>query len=107
MGVQTPCRHLPFFPYFHTEVLRSWKNPYSALVDTQASSTYSMIVGMCEQGHGAMPKMAGMAVGYLSPSSVSSRRKPTLPTKPCRVTSAYATAGQAGMSLHTMEVLQM
>lgn len=52
-----------------------------------------------------MPKMAGMVVGYLSPSSVSSSwRKPTLP---CRVTSAYATAGQADTSLHTMAVLQV
>lgn len=105
MGVQTPCLHLPFFPYLHTEVLRSWKNPYSALVDTQRSSTYSMVVGTCEQGYGPMPKMAGMVVG--SPSSVSSWRKPALPTKPCRVTSAYVTEGQAGTSLHTMAVLQV
>lgn len=48
-----------------------------------------------------MLKMAGTVVGYLSPSSVS------LPTKLCRMTSAYATAGQAVTSLHTMVVLHV
>lgn len=67
MGVQTPCRHLPFFPYLHTEVSTSWKNPYSALVDTQSSSTYSLVVSMYDQGHGAMPKRAcGLSLPFIS-----------------------------------------
>lgn len=48
---------------------------------------------------------------YLSPSNALLRRKPALPTKPCRVTStlvgkAYIAEGQAGASLHSMVVLQ-
>ncbi|KAK3571064.1 hypothetical protein QTP86_001311 [Hemibagrus guttatus] len=49
-------------------------------------------------------------VGYLSPTSAA-WRKPALPSKPCRATSAfvgkaYTAAGQACASLHTMVVLQ-
>lgn len=70
-----------------------------------------MVVGMHEQGYGAKPKVEEMLAGYLSPSLVSSRRKPTLPTKPCRMASslvgkAYGAAGQAVAPLHTMAVLQ-
>lgn len=48
---------------------------------------------------------------YLSPGSAKSLKKPTLPMKPCRVTSAlvgkaYQAAGKAGTALHTMAVLQ-
>ncbi|XDV19573.1 hypothetical protein PO909_025020 [Leuciscus waleckii] len=49
---------------------------------------------------------------YLSQRSASSLKRPTLPTKPCRTTSAlvgkaYQAAGQAGAALHTMAVLQV
>ncbi|KAL0168890.1 hypothetical protein M9458_037112, partial [Cirrhinus mrigala] len=48
---------------------------------------------------------------YLSPESASSLKAPVLPSKPLRVTSApvgkgYTAAGQAGVCLHTMSVLQ-
>ncbi|KAL0197556.1 hypothetical protein M9458_006096, partial [Cirrhinus mrigala] len=49
--------------------------------------------------------------GLSHPGSLSSLKKATLPTKPCRLTSslvgkAYQAAGQAGAALHTMAVLQ-
>ncbi len=49
---------------------------------------------------------------HLSPSLAPSwKSRPLLPTKPCRTTSAligksYIAAGQAGMALHTMAILQ-
>ncbi len=57
-------------------------------------------VGLVEQGYTAMP--------YLAPSWKS---RPLLPSKPRRTTSAligkfYIAAGQAGMALHTMAILQ-
>lgn len=81
---QPPCHLLPLFPDLHTEVLRLQKNLYSARVHTNATSTYSMVVGICEQG-------------YLTPCVAS--LKSALPTRSCRVTSnlvgkAYAAAGQ-------------
>lgn len=55
-----------------------------------------------------MTEGAETLAGCLSPSSASLWRKPALPTKPCRVTSAlvgmaYVAAGQTG---GTMAVLQ-
>lgn len=102
--VQPPRRHLPFIPDLHTEVLRVWKNTYSLHVHTQATSAYSKVVGMFKHGYGAMPKEEEVLADYRSPSYASSWRKPTLPPKPCRVSSnlldkAYAAAGQAGVSL--------
>ncbi len=53
-----------------------------------------------------------MLASHLSPSLASSRKShPILPTKPCRTTSSligksYIAAGQAGMALHTMAILQ-
>lgn len=83
-----------------------WKNPYSALVDTQASSTYSWYVRAgawddAEDGRDG----CGLSLPFIS--VVVEETYSTLPTKPCRVTSAYATAGQADTSLHTMAVLQV
>lgn len=109
--VKPPSHHLQFFPDLHIEVLRAFKNPYSAHVHTQATSTCSTMVGMRKYGYEAMPKVKEMFAGYLSPSSASSWRKPALPTKPCRVRSnlvgkAYVAASQDGASLHTMVVLQ-
>ena len=58
-----------------------------------------------------MPQVEETLAGYLSPGTSSSLKKPTLPTKPCRMTSslvgkAFQAAGQAGAALHTMAVLQ-
>lgn len=75
---QPPCHLLPLSPDLHTEVSRLQKNPYSARVHTNATSTYSMVVGMCKQG-------------YLSPCAAS--LKSAWPTKSCRVTSAYGDQG--------------
>lgn len=57
-----------------------------------------------------MPQAEEALVSYLSPGVVSSQRAPTLPTKPCHLTSklvgkVYVVAGQAGGELHTMGVL--
>lgn len=58
-----------------------------------------------------MPQVEEALVSYLSPGAVSSQKAPTLPTKPCHLTSklvgkVYVVAGQAGGELYTMGVLQ-
>ncbi len=59
-----------------------------------------------------MPVVEDTLASHLSPYLAPSwKSRPLLPTKPCRTTSAligksYITAGQAGMALHTMAILQ-
>ncbi len=59
-----------------------------------------------------MPVVEDTLTSHLSPSLAPSwKSRPLLPTKPCRTTSAligksYITAGQAGMALHAMAILQ-
>ncbi len=64
------------------------------------------------QGYTAMPVIEDTLASHLSPSLAPSwKSRPLLPSKPCRTTSAligksYIVAGQAGMALHTMAILQ-
>ncbi len=59
-----------------------------------------------------VPRVEDTLASHLLPSLAPSwKSRPLLPTKPCRTTSAlieksYITAGQAGMALHTMAILQ-
>ncbi len=59
-----------------------------------------------------MPVIEDTLASHLSPSLAPSwKSRPLLSSKPCRTTSAligksYITAGQAGMALHTMAILQ-
>ncbi len=59
-----------------------------------------------------MPVIEDTLASHLSPSLAPSwKSRPLLPAKPCRTTSAligksYIAAGQAGMALHTMAILQ-
>lgn len=108
--VQPQRRGLPFFPDLHTEVSKSWKKPFSSRISTTASS-FSSVIGAREKGYGMMPKVEESLATYLSPEAASSLKPPTLPTKPCRITSnlvgkAYMAAGRAGSCLHTMGLLQ-
>ncbi len=104
-------RSLPFFPDLHTEVSRSWRNPFSSRLFIPASDYYGNVAGLSVCGYRAMPRVEQMLTGYLSPSAASSPNAPVLPTKPLRMSSAlvgkgYTAAGQAGACLHTMSVLQ-
>lgn len=55
--LQPPCWDLPFFPDHHTEVLRSWRKPFSVRVFSPHVSNYSSIMGLKEHGYGVMPKV--------------------------------------------------
>ncbi len=104
-------RSLPFFPDLHTEVLRSWKKPFSSRLFIPASDYYGNVAGLSECGYRTMPRVEQTLAGYLSPGAASSLKAPVLPTKPLRVSSAlvgkgYTAAGQTGACLHTMSVLQ-
>ncbi|CAM4341551.1 unnamed protein product [Leuciscus chuanchicus] len=104
-------RSLPFFPDLHTEVSRSWNKPFSSRISGPNVHLYSNILGAREEGYGMMPRVEESFASHLSPDAASSLRAPTLPTKPCRTTSAlvgkaYMAAGRAGSCLHTMGLLQ-
>lgn len=54
-----------------------------------------------------MPKVEQMLANYLFPYTASSLKTLTLPTRPCRTTSALVgKAGQAGVCLYTIAILQ-
>ncbi len=65
-----------------------------------------------EQGYTAIPVVEDTLASHLSSSLAPSwKSRPLLPTKPFMTTSAligksYIAAGQAGMALHTMAILQ-
>ncbi|KAI2655675.1 Glycerol kinase [Labeo rohita] len=68
-------------------------------------------MGLNEKRYGAMPAVEQTLASDLSPSSASFLKAPKFPTKPLKQTfglvwKAYTVAGQAGLCLHTMAVLQ-
>ncbi len=102
-------RKLPFFSDLHQEISRSWKQPFSSRLTNAAAADFTNLVVSVEQGYTAMPVVEDTLASHLSPSLAPSC--PLLPSKPCRTTSAligksYIAAGQAGMALHTMAILQ-
>ncbi len=106
-------RKLPFFSDLHRGISSSWKQPFSSrLTNAAAAADFTNLVGSVEQGYTAMPVIEDTLASHLSPSLASSwKSRPLLPSKPCRTTSAligksYIAAGQAGMALHTMAILQ-
>ncbi len=105
-------RKLPFFSYLHQEISRSWKQPFSSRLTNAAAADFTNLVGSVEQGYTAMPVVEDTLASHLSPSLAPSwKSRPLLPSKACRTNSAligksYIAAGQAGMALHTMAILQ-
>ncbi len=103
---------LPFFSDLHQEISRSWKQPFSSRLTNAAAADFTNLVVSVEQGYTAMPVVEDTLASHLSPSLAPSwKSRPLLPSKPCRTTSAligksYIAAGQAGMALHTMAILQ-
>ncbi len=105
-------RKLSFFSDLHREISSSWKQPFSSRLTNAAAADFTNLVGSVEQGYTAMPVIEDALASHLSPSLAPSwKSRPLLPSKPCRTTSAligksYIAAGQAGMALHTMAILQ-
>ncbi len=105
-------RKLQFFSDLHREISSSWKQPFSSRLTNAAAADFTNLVGSVEQGYTAMPVIEDTLASHLSPSLAPSwKSRPLLPSKPCRTTSAligksYIAAGQAGMALHTMAILQ-
>ncbi len=105
-------RKLPFFSDLHQEISRSWKQTFSSRLTNAAAADFTNLVGSVEQGYTAMPVVEDTLASHLSPSLAPSWKfHPLLPSKPGRITSpligkSYIVAGQAGMALHTMAILQ-
>ncbi len=103
--------NLPFLPDLHTEVEKEWKKPFSARIHKFQRNSYANIAGMRENGYERMPPVEETLASYLSMGETPSLKVPSLPSRPLQATSrlngrAYAAAGQAVASLHTMAVLQ-
>ncbi|XP_016319979.1 uncharacterized protein LOC107671579, partial [Sinocyclocheilus anshuiensis] len=107
-----PRRPLPFFQDLHQEVSRSWKQTFSARITNAAAADFATVSKMADHGYGAMPAGEETLATHLAPNSAPSwKSRPTLPSKPCRITSSlirksYMAAGQAAATLHSMGVLQ-
>ncbi len=105
-------RKLPFFSDLHQEISRSWKQPFSSRLTNAAAADFTNLVGSVEQGYTVIPVVEDTLASHVSPSLAPSwKSRPLLLTKPCSTTSAligksYIAAGQAGMALHTMAILQ-
>ncbi len=103
---------LPFLSDLHTEVEKECKNQFSSRIHRFQHTSYANIEGMRESGYERMPPVEETLASYLSMGETSSQRNPSLPSEPLQDTSrvngkAYAAAGQAVASLHTMKELQM
>ncbi|KAI2653751.1 Lamina-associated polypeptide 2, isoform alpha [Labeo rohita] len=101
----------PFLPDLHTEIEKIWRRPYSSRIHNFPHSNYANIAGMREHGYQRLPPVEETLASYLSLGKVTSLKTPSLPSIPLQVTSrlngrAYAAAGQAVGTLHTMAVLQ-
>ncbi len=101
----------PFLLDLHAEVEKEWKKPFSARILRFQHTSYANVEGMRENGYEKMPPVEETLASYLSVGETSSLKAPSLPSKPLQETSrlngkAYAAAGQAVASLHTMAVLQ-
>lgn len=104
-------RYLSFISDLHIEVSRSWGFPYLAYVHNSAMTNYLAIVGFKEHGYLRISWVKKMLVSHLSPALASTLKRPTLLSRPFKVTSGlmgkvYEVAGQAGVSLYTIVVLQ-
>ncbi len=75
---------LPFLPELHSELLRSWRNPFSVRV---FPPSYANVKGLEDSGYTEMPRMEESLAGYLTAPQASSWKAPTLPSKPCQFTS--------------------
>ncbi|KAL0190897.1 hypothetical protein M9458_013595, partial [Cirrhinus mrigala] len=89
----------------HEELTKTWCTPYLARVNTSTSSTLTTVDGTEERGYSKPPSLQEAVTAHLLKAHAAH------PSKPCRTTSAlanraYAAAGQAGLVLHTMAVLQ-
>ncbi len=98
--------NLPFLPDLHTEVEKEWKKSFSSRIHRFQRTSYANITGMRENGYERMPPVEDLSMG-----ETASLKVPSLPSMPLQATSrlngrAYAAAGQAVASLHTMAVLQ-
>ncbi len=111
-GHKRPARvSLPFLPDLHTEIEKEWKKPFSSRIHRFQHTSYANIEKMRESGYEKMPPVEETLASYLSMGKTTSLKVPSLPSKPLQDTSclngkAYAAAGQAVASLHTMAVLQ-
>ncbi len=87
-------------------------DPENSLFPPVLLTRQPLTSGSEEQGYTAIPVVEDTLASHLSPSLAPSwKSRPLLPTKPCRTTFAligksYIAAGQAGMTLHTMAILQ-
>ncbi|ROL50609.1 hypothetical protein DPX16_23879 [Anabarilius grahami] len=106
-------RSASFFPEVHEELAKSWRAPYSARLHTSHRSALTSVDGSEEKGYEHLPPLDEAVAAHLCPpAAVGWKTKRSLPSKPCRTTSAlpgraYTSAGQAASALHSMTIFQV
>ncbi|ROL52281.1 hypothetical protein DPX16_3433 [Anabarilius grahami] len=99
-----PCRRqaprqrsAPFFPEVHEELAKSWRAPYSARLHTSHRSALTSVDGSEEKGYEHLPPLDEAVAAHLCPpAAVGWKTKRSLPSKPCRTTSALTCLATAG-----------
>ncbi|XP_016112863.1 guanylate cyclase 2G-like [Sinocyclocheilus grahami] len=107
-------RPAPFLPAVHEELTMSWHATYSARANpSTAAAALTTTDGADVKGYSMLPPLEEAVAAHLClPFALGLKAHAACPSKPCRTTSvlanrAYAAAGQAGLALHTMAVLQV
>ncbi len=106
-------RPAPFLPEVHEVLTKTWRAPYSARVNTSTSEALTTVHGAEEKGVSKFPPLEeAVAARLCTPSALGLKAHAAHPYKPYRTTSAlankaYVAAGQTGLALHTMAVLQV
>ncbi|XP_016107756.1 guanylate cyclase 2G-like [Sinocyclocheilus grahami] len=98
----------------HEELTMSWHATYSARANpSTAAAALTTTDGADVKGYSMLPPLEEAVAAHLClPFALGLKAHAARPSKPCRTTSvlanrAYAAAGQAGLALHTMAVLQV
>ncbi len=97
----------------HEELTKSWMAPFTARSRSFASSILSTLDSGAARGYAGIPQVERTIAVHLCPrNAATSRNRPHLPSKACKLTAdlaanAYSAAGQAASALHAMAILQV
>ncbi len=87
--------------------------PFTARSSSSASSILTTLDGGVARGYAGIPQVERAITVHLCPRNAgTSRNRPRLPSKACRLTAAltgkaYSAAGQAASAQHAMAILQV
>ncbi len=87
-GSQPRPAPMPFFPEVHEELTKSWMAHFTARSPSSASSILTTLNG---GGYAGIPQVERAIAVHLCPrNAATSRNRPRLPSKACKLTAALA-----------------